>query len=40
MSLSKNQIRHLRSLAHALNPIILMGQKGITDGLLGELDLA
>ncbi|MEO7917636.1 MAG: ribosome assembly RNA-binding protein YhbY [Dokdonella sp.] len=40
MSLSKNQIRHLRGLAHVLNPVILMGQKGLTDGVLGELDLA
>lgn len=40
MSLSKNQIRHLRSLAHVLNPVILMGQKGVNDGLLGELDAA
>lgn len=40
MSLSKNQIRHLRSLAHVLNPVIMMGQKGINDGLLSELDLA
>lgn len=40
MSLSKNQVRHLRSLAHALNPVVLMGQKGVNDGLLGELDVA
>ena len=40
MSLSKNQIRYLRGLSHALNPVILMGQKGVTEGLLGELDLA
>ncbi len=40
MSLSKTQIRYLRGLAHALNPVILMGQKGLTEGVLGELDLA
>lgn len=40
MPLSKTQIRYLRGLAHALNPVILMGQKGVTDGVLGELNLA
>lgn len=40
MALSKTQIRHLRSLAHALNPVILMGQKGVTAGLIAELDIA
>jgi RNA-binding protein len=38
MPLTKSKIRHFRSLAHHLNPIVLVGEKGITDNLLVELD--
>jgi RNA-binding protein len=38
MPLTKSQIRHFRSLAHHLNPIVLVGEKGITENLLAELD--
>lgn len=38
--LSANQKRYLRSLAHPLKPIILMGGKGLTDALVAELNLA
>lgn len=38
--LNANQKRYLRGLAHDLKPVILVGQKGITDALLKELDLA
>ena len=38
--LSAAQKRHLRALAHALKPVILMGAKGLTDALLKELDIA
>lgn len=40
LALSANQRRHLRSLAHPLKPIILVGAKGITDSLIAELDSA
>jgi RNA-binding protein len=35
--LTKKQRRHLRSLAHSLKPIVLVGQRGITDGLVENL---
>ena len=38
--LNANQKRYLRSHAHDLKPVILVGQKGVTDALLKELDLA
>ena len=40
MSLSKKQIKFLRAKCHDLNPIILMGQKGLSDEVLNELDIA
>ncbi len=40
MPLSKNQIKFLRGKCHALNPIVMVGQKGITPQLLKELDIA
>ena len=40
MSLKPTQKRYLRSLAHALKPVILVGNKGITDALLAEFSLA
>ena len=38
--LNANQKRYLRSLAHDLKPVILIGQKGVTEALLKELDIA
>ena len=38
MSLSKNQIRHLKSLAHALKPVVMVGQHGLKESVLTELD--
>lgn len=38
--LNANQKRYLRGFAHDLKPVILVGQKGVTDALLKELDLA
>jgi RNA-binding protein len=40
MALSPSQRRYLRSLAHDLSPVILLGAKGATDAVLKELDLA
>ncbi len=39
-TLSSNQKRYLRSLAHGLKPVIMVGAKGVTDSLVAELDLA
>ena len=40
MSLSKQQLKHLVSLTHNLKPVIMIGQNGITDNLLNELNIA
>ncbi|TBR39134.1 MULTISPECIES: ribosome assembly RNA-binding protein YhbY [Dyella] len=40
MAISPSQRRYLRSLAHDLKPVILLGNKGATDAVLKELDLA
>ncbi len=40
MSLKPSQKRYLRGLAHALKPVIMIGNKGITDALVAELSLA
>jgi RNA-binding protein len=40
MPISPSQRRYLRSLAHDLHPVILLGNKGATPAVLKELDLA
>jgi len=38
MPLSSNQKRFLRGIAHSLDPVILVGQKGVTPSLVKEFD--
>ena len=38
MQLSSNQKRYLRGIAHGLDPVIMVGQKGLTPALLKEFD--
>ncbi len=38
--LSKSQSRFLRSLAHNLKPVVTVGNNGLTDAVLAELELA
>jgi RNA-binding protein len=38
MRLSSHQKRYLRGIAHSLQPIVMVGQKGVTPTLLKELD--
>lgn len=40
MPLSSNQKRFLRGIAHSLDPVIMVGQKGVTPALLKEFDAA
>ena len=40
MPLSKNQTKFLRGLCHDLKPVVMLGQKGLTDAVLNELDIA
>lgn len=34
---SNKQIRHLRSLAHDLKPVVIIGDKGLTQGVIDEI---
>lgn len=40
MSLTPNQKKYLRGLGHPLQPIVAVGQQGLTDAVVRELDLA
>jgi RNA-binding protein len=40
MSLSKKQTKFLRARCHNLSPVVLMGQKGLTEEVLNEIDIA
>jgi len=40
MSLTQNQKKHLRKLGHALQPVVLIGQQGLTDAVVRETSLA
>lgn len=40
MPLKSFQIRYLRSLAHPLKPVLLLGGKGVTPSVLKELEQA
>lgn len=40
MALSNPQKRHLRSLAHSLKPVVMIGQHGMKDTILEELEIA
>ena len=39
-SLKGSQRKYLRALAHHLKPLVMIGAKGVTDQLLGSVDLA
>jgi RNA-binding protein len=38
MPLTTTQKRYLRGLAHDLDPVVMVGQKGITPAVVAELD--
>jgi len=40
MSLSEKQKKHLRRLAHPMSPIVMLGNAGLTDAVVNELDRA
>lgn len=39
MKLNSKQISHLRGIAHSLNPVVMIGNAGLTDNILKEIDL-
>ena len=38
MQLSAHQKRYLRGIAHSLDPVVMVGQKGLTPAVLKEFD--
>lgn len=40
MHLSEKQKKHLRRHAHPLHPLVMVGNAGLTDGVVNELDRA
>lgn len=40
VSLSAAQRRELRAQAHALNPVVIISQNGLTDAVLKEIDVS
>ena len=40
MQLSEKQKKHLRRLAHPLRPLVMLGNAGLTDGVVNELERA
>lgn len=40
VALSEKQLKFLRGKAHPLNPVILIGQAGLTDAVVAETDRA
>ena len=39
LKLTTKQIAHLRGLAHSLNPVVMLGNNGLTENVLKEIDL-
>lgn len=40
MNLSTKQKQHLKSLAHPLKPVVMLGGNGLTEGVLAEIEHA
>jgi RNA-binding protein len=40
VALSEKQLKFLRGKAHPLNPVIMIGQAGLSDGVVAETDRA
>ena len=40
MTLSEKQKKHLRRLAHPMSPVVMLGNAGLTPGVVKELDRA
>ncbi|KQN64384.1 ribosome assembly RNA-binding protein YhbY [Erwinia sp. E602] len=40
MNLSTKQKQHLKGLAHPLKPVVMLGNNGLTEGVLAEIEHA
>ncbi|WP_127956435.1 ribosome assembly RNA-binding protein YhbY [Serratia microhaemolytica] len=40
MNLTTKQKQHLKALAHPLNPVVMLGNNGLTEGVLAEIEQA
>lgn len=40
MSLNNRQLRYLRGLSHDLHPVVMVGDKGLSENVLGEIESA
>lgn len=40
MSLNKKQIQYLKGEAHSLKPVVLLGNNGLTEAVIAEIDYA
>ena len=40
MNLNNKQKQHLKSLAHPLKPVVQLGNNGLTEGVLAEIEQA
>lgn len=40
MKLTENQRKHLRGLGHALKPVVMIGNAGLTSAVASEIDVA
>ncbi|EKN4688312.1 ribosome assembly RNA-binding protein YhbY [Yersinia ruckeri] len=38
MNLNNKQKQHLKSLAHPLKPVVMLGNNGLTEGVLAEIE--
>ena len=40
MKLTSQQLRHLRGLTHPLQPVVMIGDKGLNENVINELETA
>ena len=40
MALSSSQKRYLRGLTHDINPVVMVGDKGLTENVMNEIETA
>ena len=38
MELNKKQLKHLNAMSHSLKPVVIIGNAGITEAVLSEID--